>query len=246
MLTRERSLANFISATDELINSKYILADSKVGAILKAVAQSRMLYETFEYVTDGYDYAAAKSVCFASGASALPQKSADALAFVFLFLMEVDAKREDVIRVLSDYFDADKVGMQTAYADFAEKILKPFRDAASETFGKIISGEMLVVNRREEPSVDERVAEFEKKTTTVAYAITVAEDEVKRSGSDGAEELAYILKELLGALKESDSDKITLACLALKYATKSVKRPKIPTADIFNEVSAFLTAGDGN
>lgn len=246
MLTRERSLANFISATDELINSKYILADSKVGAILKTVAQSRMLYETFEYVTDGYDYAAAKSVCFAAGASALPQKSADALAFVFLFLMEVDAKREDVIRVLSDYFDADKVGMQTAYADFVEKILKPFRDAASETFGKIISGEMPVVNRREEPSVDERAAEFEKKTTTVAYAITVAEDEVKRSGSDGAEELAYILKELLGALKESDSDKITLACLALKYATKSVKRPKIPTSDIFNEVSAFLTAGDDN
>ena len=63
MLTRERSLEIFLGATDDLINSKYILADSKVGPVLKAVAQSRLLYETFEYVTDGFDYAAAKGVC---------------------------------------------------------------------------------------------------------------------------------------------------------------------------------------
>ena len=148
MLTRERSLAIFLSATDELINSKYILADSKVGAILKAVAQSRMLYETFEYVTYGYDYSAAKSVCFVDGGVSLPQKDEDVLAFVFLTLMEIDAGREDVMRILNDYFGGDN-GMQNAYATFADKMLKPFRDIAEKTFGKIISGEMPTVGKGE-------------------------------------------------------------------------------------------------
>lgn len=148
MLTRERSLAIFLSATDELINSKYILADSKVGAILKAVAQSRMLYETFEYVTYGYDYSAAKSVCFVDGGVSLPQKDEDVLAFVFLTLMEIDAGREDVMRILNDYFGGDN-GMQNAYAAFADKMLKPFRDIAEKTFGKIISGEMPTVGKGE-------------------------------------------------------------------------------------------------
>ena len=218
MLTRERSLAIFLSATDELINSKYILADSKVGAILKAVAQSRMLYETFEYVTYGYDYSAAKSVCFVDGGVSLPQKDEDVLAFVFLTLMEIDAGREDVMRILNDYFGGDN-GMQNAYATFADKMLKPFRDIAEKTFGKIISGEM---------------------PTAVSYAITLAEDEFARSGSDGAEELAYILKELRDAEEKSDADKITLACLALKYAVKSIKRPKLDTDAIFEEVSEAL------
>ena len=226
MLTRERSLAIFLSATDELINSKYILADSKVGAILKAVAQSRMLYETFEYVTYGYDYSAAKSVCFVDGGVSLPQKDEDVLAFVFLTLMEIDAGREDVMRILNDYFGGDN-GMQ---------------NIAEKTFGKIISGEMPTVGKGEKKAENAESQNFktEKKASAVSYAITLAEDEFARSGSDGAEELAYILKELRDAEEKSDADKITLACLALKYAVKSVKRPKLDTDAIFEEVSEAL------
>lgn len=241
MLTRERSLAIFLSATDELINSKYILADSKVGAILKSVAQSRMLYETFEYVTYGYDYSAAKSVCFVDGGVSLPQKDEDVLAFVFLTLMEIDAGREDVMRILNDYFGGDN-GMQNAYAAFADKMLKPFRDIAEKTFGKIISGEMPAVGKGEikTENAESQNVKTEKKASAVSYAITLAEDEFARSGSDGAEELAYILKELRDAEEKSDADKITLACLALKYAVKSVKRPKLDTDAIFEEVSEAL------
>ena len=233
MLTRERSLAIFLSATDELINSKYILADSKVGAILKAVAQSRMLYETFEYVTYGYDYSAAKSVCFVDGGVSLPQKDEDVLAFVFLTLMEM--------RILNDYFGGDN-GMQNAYATFADKMLKPFRDIAEKTFGKIISGEMPTVGKGEKKAenAESQNVKTEKKASAVSYAITLAEDEFARSGSDGAEELAYILKELRDAEEKSDADKITLACLALKYAVKSIKRPKLDTDAIFEEVSVAL------
>lgn len=239
MLTRERSLEIFLGATDDLINSKYILADSKVGPVLKAVAQSRLLYETFEYVTDGFDYAAAKGVCFVDGGVALPQKDEDLLAFCFLLLMEIDAKKEDVIRLLTEYFNGND-GMQAAYANFAQKLLIPFRDTAKRTFEKMMSGELPAVRKKTPEEVAKEEKKAGKKTSAVRYAETLCEDEIARSGDDKCEELAYILKELREAIENEESDKITLAYLALKYAIKAIKRPKIDLNSITEEVSAAL------
>ena len=144
MLTRESSIENFDSAMDELINSKYILADGKIGAVLKIVAQSRILYELFEYVTAGFDYQAAKSVCFVAGDGRgkfrLPQKDEDLLALCFLLLMEIDSGKEDVIAFCEKYFPSGE-GMQKSYMEFAEQLLRPFKTVTEITVEKIISAD---------------------------------------------------------------------------------------------------------
>ena len=67
MWTKENSIANFKNAMNALVESKYILADQKVGDVLKAIAGSRMLYELFEHVREGFDYVTFKSVCLIEG-----------------------------------------------------------------------------------------------------------------------------------------------------------------------------------
>ena len=153
--------------------------------------------------------------------------------------MEIDAKKEDVIRLLTEYFNGND-GMQAAYANFAQKLLIPFRDTAKRTFEKMMSGEMPAVRKKTPEEVAKEEKKAGKKTSAVRYAETLCEDEIARSGDDKCEELAYILKELREAIENEESDKITLAYLALKYAIKAIKRPKIDLNSITEEVSAAL------
>lgn len=86
MSTINESLAKFKEKTDALVNSKYLFAEREISEVLKVIAGSRMLYELFEYVTDGFDYETFKSVCFSKGnAVKLPKKDEDLLALCFCF-----------------------------------------------------------------------------------------------------------------------------------------------------------------
>lgn len=242
MLTREKSIENFDSATDELINSKYILADGKVSAVLKTVAQSRILYELFEYVTDGFDYHAAKSVCFVEtgGKFKLPQKEEDLLALVFLLLMEIDAKREDLIDFCTKYFPSSE-GLQKSYNEFASQVLVPFKLTAEKALARIISAQD---DEAEEKSKEEKnsVAEVGGKKSEVKSEITRAAlekvtKEKNRCEEDDVEELAFILGKLADAIDASDYEQVTLAYTALKYAVKCIRRPKVDIKSIEKEIS---------
>ena len=89
MVTCKNSIENFKARMEDLISSKYILADNKVSEVLKTISDSSLLYEIFEYVTENFDYETFKSVCFSvdddnRGKLTLPKKDNDVLAFCFL------------------------------------------------------------------------------------------------------------------------------------------------------------------
>lgn len=235
MLTREQALDSFLTATDELIHSKYILADSKVGDVLKSIAQSRLLYELFEYVTDGFDYAATKSVCLVDGgkAFALPQKESDVLAFCFLLLMEIDSRKEDVINIATSYFPRPE-GIQASYNAFCEQILVPFRLITEKTAARMILGEGFKDKENQSEEVEEKAAEINP-TGAIAEALSAVEREKRRT--DETDELAFILGRLSEAVASKKMDDITIAYIALKYALKVVKRPKIDLKAIEKEIS---------
>ena len=245
MLTRESSIENFDSTMDELINSKYILADGKIGAVLKIVAQSRILYELFEYVTADFDYQAAKSVCFVAGEGKgkfkLPQKDEDLLALCFLLLMEIDSGKEDVIAFCEKYFPSNE-GMQKSYMEFAEQLLRPFKTVTEITVEKIISADEkrggedeTEVSQPQTPAKEEN--DEQEPFPAVKSSLDAATEEQKRRGGDDAEELVFILDQLYSAMKESDYPRITLAYTALKYAVRFIRRPKIDLKTIEKEIA---------
>ena len=240
MLTCEQSLEAFLSATDELINSKYILADNKVSGILKSIAQSRLLYELFEYVTDGFDYATTKSVCLVDNgkAFALPQKESDVLAFCFLLLMEIDSHKEDIINIATSYFPRPE-GIQASYNAFCEQVLVPFKLLTEKTAARMILGDDNKDKEESSEEVEEKSIENktieEKPTGAIAEAISVVECVKKRT--DEVDELAFILGKLSEAVSNKKMDDVTIAYVALKYVLKVIKKPKIDLKAIEKEIS---------
>ncbi len=159
MWTKENSIANFKNAMNALVESKYILADQKVGDVLKAIAGSRMLYELFEHVTEGFDYVTFKSVCLIEGEDgkgrfSMPKRDEDVLAFVFLLLMEIDSRREDILRLILGYFYTSE-NKQLSYNSFAMQVLIPFGLLTERTAYKMMS---CGSGRDDEDGTEERAA----------------------------------------------------------------------------------------
>lgn len=252
MVTRRQSVENFAQKMDELINSKFILADNKVSSVLVAVADSVLLYEIFEHVTTGFDYDTVKSVCFAKdsqgkGHFLMPSSERDIMALCFLTLVEIDGQKIDLYELCNQFF-ASSEGNQKTYARFANEFLRPFSELTQKTAYKLIKEQDLELKAQKD--AEEKQSKFNaenaqpkvettqnrggevKRTNAEIYLLKLlilADEEMKKAKKDKDvyEELVFVLGEAERFVKERNLSGITLCFTALKYMTKHAKKVKI-------------------
>ena len=241
MLTREKTIENFKKASADFVGAKYILADKKISELLKIIASSKMLYELFRHVTENFDYATFKEVCFArsingKGVFTMPARDEDALALIFLLLVEIDDKKTDLIKLLNDYFPSEG-GKQSSYALFVTQAVIPF-ELLVEKYAYMLVNEQIDQDRNVETpqsQVEEKEAE-EKEPAAVLESKEIKEASIYLSGEknmiaanpklndEEASEIAFLLGELISALKENRERDIALSFIALKYAARANKK----------------------
>ena len=160
MSTINESLAKFKEKTDALVNSKYLFAEREISEVLKVIAGSRMLYELFEYVTDGFDYETFKSVCFSKGnAVKLPKKDEDLLALCFLLLVEIDGGRISLDELCDEYFSSGN-SAQGKYFQFVLAVVIPFSITTEKVVNKLINSQKRDENDDESGDGNDFNAEF--------------------------------------------------------------------------------------
>ncbi len=135
-------LQRFFTACDELITGKFILADTKIGELLRAIATSEDLRGLFTAVTQGFDYPATKAAClkqpgeggrYTRGEAYLPKERSEILAFVFCLLVDFDNGAMKFNDFLLRYFYVD--GSYTAsYSLFVDRVIRPFRDIVHDCY----------------------------------------------------------------------------------------------------------------
>ena len=148
-LTKSEELRVFIERADELINSKYILADIKIVNLLKAIASSDTLIALFKNCLDGFDYNVAKKKYLVKnpylsdekGQFVLPPNSRELLAFVFNVLMDIDAKRISLGDFIDKYFYEDG-SSYAGYSAFVNAMIKPFKNSVALLMEKVIEGKL--------------------------------------------------------------------------------------------------------
>ena len=110
-MDKRNELGLFLERADELINSKYILADIKIVNLLKAIAASSTLLALFKNCLTDFDYQEAQKKYLVKnqflggdkGEFVLPPNSRDLLAFIFNVLMDIDSKRIDLNSFINKY-----------------------------------------------------------------------------------------------------------------------------------------------
>lgn len=197
----------FEAACDDMVNSKYLLAEDRIIKILKTVALSTVLQEVISSALKGFDYGAAARECISEGKFKLSTEKSH-VALVFCILADIDNHKIYLNDFLRKFFwDGD---INSAYDAFCKTLIIPFKNYVAGAFTKAQPAEF---------SPDERTALLERKTMNLASAISNYQgfsstdkeeyifmcDNIATTGKvdiSGARALAIGLKKLIGTVPE--------------------------------------------
>ena len=263
MRTREESLNNFSKLVGDLIESNYLLANSKIFEVITSINSSKLLTETFKYFIEGFNFEEVLSNCFTEEAGVkkfvLPTKNTDALALVYLMLREINFKNLQLTDLL-EYFDSTK-NYDLAYKAFGEQVLLPFKTYVYQV-GRVLinstqseSEAQAEAQKTAQPEVKNeaiRAVDEDAEETPVVQKLPINTRLIRlldldrlsivqsRLSKEDKNELLYVLNLFAEEIKKGDSDKINLAYLAYFYALKPYRRVqnniKEITAILYNEI----------
>lgn len=247
-MTKSEELQVFIDRADELINSKYILADVKIVNLLKAIAASDTLIALFKNCLADFDYTSAKKKYLVKnpylsdekGQFVLPPNSRELLAFVFNVLMDIDAKRISLCDFLDKYF-YENGSSYAGYSAFVNAMIKPFKNSVTILMEKVIEGKLQdpveAVTEEEEKrarqkELDEIASEKEKELSKKAYGDSIKKikalllankKKIKdcKLDADVKKEIILVIDMLANVVESEDKDAIEYAFIAYKYVAKA-------------------------
>lgn len=247
MRTREESLNIFCKTVDELINSKYLLANSKIFEVVAYVNGSKLLSDAFKYFTEGYDFKQAATNAFVNEngvkSFVLPVRNVEVMAFCYTLLREITYSNLQLTDILA-YFGGDG-NFEIAFKNFAQNLLVPFKSYTYQVGIQIINStqtreEALITQNPvlEEPLSPrqevKKVNGHEATFTTLVRLLDLERLSVTQSrlSKDESQEILYVIDLFEQKIRERDSEKIMLAYLAYLYATKTVKKLQSNIKDI--------------
>lgn len=249
-LAIREELDAFIERADELIDSKYILADIKIANLLKSIASSDTLLALFKNCLTDFDYVEAqkkylvksKYLADDKGEFVLPPNSRELLAFIFNVLVDIDAKRIDLCGFLNKYFYVDG-SFSSGYDAFITAMVKPFKNSVKMLMDGVLDGKLQdpveafveeEERRAKQQEQDRKAAEKEQELLKKAYGESIKkiknmllEDKQKIKKSKYSEEIQkdvlLVIDMLANVIDSEDKDAIEYAFVAYKYVAKAHK-----------------------
>lgn len=229
METYERDLIRFDELCDELIKSKFIVAEVKIMKLLKCIADSQILFDSLEKCLTGfnYEYEYTKAKVPTDDAKLrnkftfqLPIEPSKKVALIFRILYDIDTKAVDLQKFINEFFIVDDEPYM-GFSNFINSIVVPFKN----DFEYIITGvkrveEAPIVEYKEELKLKEHylidIIEILKKMNEI-----IDKDELKAGQK---EEIVIVTNGFANALISLNAEHILVAWVGLKNTAKDVKK----------------------
>lgn len=247
-MTKREELDLFMERAQDLINSKFIVADVKIAGLLKAIATSNTLLALFKNCLSDFDFEQAKTKYLVKskylsgdkGEFVLPTNARDLLAFVFTVLFKVDSGEIVLSQFINKYFFEDG-SYSSGYSAFLTAMVKPFKNSIKMLMENVIDGklqdpvdafneeEVIRAKKREEA---EKAEKKEKEILRKAYGASIKKIKSrllkdKQRVNDSKKkvviknQLVLVIDSLINAVESDDKDAIRYAFIAYKYVAKA-------------------------
>lgn len=136
----DKKIQVFYDACTELKSTKFILAETKISAILKSIVNSPELVSIVSDALAGFNFSNEFNKIQVKNEMRriniiLPQDPQKLVAIVFSLLGEIDAHRVDFHDFIYTYFDAGGSPLIACFEKFVSTIVLPFRDTLCELAG---------------------------------------------------------------------------------------------------------------
>ena len=131
MRNMDRECRIFGERCDELVSSRFILAEKRISELLKSLVLLPGLYRICENCLTDFNYETEFLRARTAGLSgryrlSLPKEREKLVAFVFCLLSEIENKHRDLARLIEEYYDDNCV---EGYERFCSEVIVPFRRA---------------------------------------------------------------------------------------------------------------------
>lgn len=136
----DEKILEFYTACTDLRNAKLILADAKIGKILKAITSSPELFATVGECLVNFNFETEFRKAQVKKDSvnlyfALPSDRSKLVALVFSILSACDNHQLDLHAFIRDFFVSDNEDMAYGFMNFVYKVVYPFRNVLSAMVG---------------------------------------------------------------------------------------------------------------
>ena len=176
----------------------------------------------------GFSYEKEFGICFPKGSAGvydtavrMPDDPAKRVSLGFCLLMDLDAKRLDLYRFLSEHFPGDG-SYYESFSVFVKEVILPFKETVLGLAAAVLSG-----REEDKPGVNASALVMESVKEKVSGFL--AEDREAIASARGLSEeekreIGEILDGLSAAVETGEKEFVRLTYLSYKYAMKSVKK----------------------
>lgn len=252
---KNNDIINFYDACTDLQNAKLILAEAKIGKILKTIMESPDLFATVGECLINFNYDAEfqkaqvkkdAETCYFQ----LPADKEKLIGLVFNILSDCDNHKMDLHAFLKDFFVNDGGDMGYAFLNFVHKVVFPFRDALCsimvgediEEPQEEVQEEMQEFVEPEEPQEGDLIGEFYRDVTNILKVIkeTIALD--YRVKPDRRDEINITIDAMLESMDMGNLKIMNALMISLYYLLKPIKSVRYYKEELENRVRDFYAA----
>ncbi|MDE7464135.1 MAG: hypothetical protein K2M48_03805 [Clostridiales bacterium] len=222
----------FLNACETLRNCKYIIADSKIAALLKSIADNKQLYSMFGAALYDFDYKPTFTECVGGNMFALPTDPKTAIALVFRILMDIDSGKMPLRNFLEAYFYNESIN--ESYARFGLEVISPF-----ESYCRMFISQADTENADMSQNYDNMSDKRRKDLKTDALACVAALIDYADTAINGVYDRAEYnacLNGLVRNLKSDETDGTISAYIGVKYAVAYFFKSNPDVNDIFKKL----------
>lgn len=222
---KPEDLAAFKAAADELLTSKYILAEKRIADLLKCIASNAELLELFKTALSGYNYSVEfnRSRTSSKGKPklVLPKNQARKIAYIFCLLMEFDTGKRSLKDFLDTYYYMPQPNASLAL--WTHDMITVFKDVTEYLYLNGI--ETLLDNEEIDYSLRRQVGEIlENMNSLLMRASSV--------GADTKRDLFVILSAIENSLTPNKADALKALIIGLDHV--------IHETDIYQAFSPYM------
>lgn len=217
-------LKQFMLACDEFIKGKYIVADTKISAILKAIAYSEKIKNIISNCLFDFDFD--KAFKLAAGSEdevkfELPEEITKVVAFCFTILFKIDCKEINFYDFISKHFKQENEFSNKEFEAFSKKVVIPFKDAIEKLY---TNTHILVDSEEYKNNIYNKIILQIKliKKTLGQYKLKNINEE----------EFNILLDSFLSACDKNDKQQVFAFLIAVDYFTQTHKKCR----PVFNKI----------
>lgn len=118
----------FTTACDNMVSSKYILVDKRLGDVLKSIASTKQVFNLISECMVNFNFEKELAVATSKmGKFIIPEEPHKCIAFIFCLLNLLDDKKINFNQFLNKYFCNDEDGIGP-YATFCNAVVVLFKN----------------------------------------------------------------------------------------------------------------------